>query len=118
MGFDIRKKGKNEKAKEFVREMKEKYKKARVALVKSQKEMKRQADKSKKEVEEYKVDDKILINTKDFLMELMKSVMRRFGHGQFLFSFSFIFLLYRNFVCLFFSFLFSDDEEARDIAVT
>ena len=118
MGFDIRKKGKNEKAKEFVREMKEKYKKARVALVKSQKEMKRQADRSRKEVEEYRVGDKILISTKDFLMELMKSVMRHFGHRQFLFSFSFIFLLYRNFVCLFFSFLFSDNEEAHDIAVT
>ena len=80
MGFDIRKKGKNEKAKEFVREMKEKYKKARVVLVKSQKEMKRQADRSRKEVEEYRVGDKILISTKDFLMELMKSVMRHFGH--------------------------------------
>jgi len=44
MGFDIRKKGKNEKTEEFAREMKEKYEEARVALVRSQKEMKRQAD--------------------------------------------------------------------------
>ena len=36
MGFDIRKKGKNEKAEEFVKEMKEKHKEAKVALVKSQ----------------------------------------------------------------------------------
>jgi len=35
MGFDIRKKGKNEKAEEFVREMKERHKEARAALVKS-----------------------------------------------------------------------------------
>ena len=35
MGFDIRKKGKNEKAKEFVREMKERHEKTKVALVKS-----------------------------------------------------------------------------------
>ena len=41
IGFDIRKKGKNEKAEEFAREMKEKHKEARVALTKSQKEMKR-----------------------------------------------------------------------------
>ena len=41
MGFDIRKKGKNEKAEEFVKEMKERHEEARVALVKSQEEMKR-----------------------------------------------------------------------------
>ena len=35
MGFDIRKKGKNEKAEEFVKEMKEKHKEARAALMKS-----------------------------------------------------------------------------------
>jgi len=41
IGFDIRKKGKNEKAKEFAREMKERHEEARVALVRSQKEIKR-----------------------------------------------------------------------------
>ena len=41
MGFDIRKKGKNEKTEEFVREIKERHEEARVALVKSQEEMKR-----------------------------------------------------------------------------
>ena len=35
MGFDIRKKGKNEKVEEFVREMKGRHKEARAALVKS-----------------------------------------------------------------------------------
>ena len=35
MGFDIRKKGKNEKAEEFVKEMKKRYEKDRVALIKS-----------------------------------------------------------------------------------
>ena len=46
--------------------------------------------------------DDILI----YLNNMSEHVMRRFGHGQFLFSFSFIFWLYRNFVFLFFSFLF------------
>ena len=41
MGFDIRKKGKNKKAEEFVKETKEKYEEVRTALVKSQEEMKR-----------------------------------------------------------------------------
>jgi len=77
MGFDIRKKGKNEKAEEFARKMKERHKEARAALVKSQEEMKRQADRSRKEVEEYRVGDKVLISTKDFLMELMKRVTKK-----------------------------------------
>ena len=63
MGFDIRKKGKNEKAEEFAREIKERHEEARAALVKSQEKMKRQTDRSRKEAEEYRVGDKILIST-------------------------------------------------------
>jgi len=77
MGFDIRKKGKNEKAEEFVREIKERHKEARVALVKSQEEMKKQADRNRKEAKEYRVGDKILISTKDFLRELMKRATKK-----------------------------------------
>ena len=77
MGFDIRKKGKNEKAEEFVKEMKERHEEARAALVKSQKEMKRQADRSRKEVEEYRVGDKVLISTKDFSAKLMKRATKK-----------------------------------------
>jgi len=39
--------------------------------------MKRQADRSRKEAEEYRVDDKVLISTKDFLMELMKRATKK-----------------------------------------
>ena len=48
--------------------------------------------------------------------KLSRSVMKRSGHGQFLFYF----LLFSDFIGIlfFFSFLFRDDEEARDIAVT
>jgi len=77
MGFDIRKKRKNEKAEEFVKEIKERYEEARTALVKSQEKMKRQVDRSRKEVEEYRVDDKVLISTKDFSAELMKRVTKK-----------------------------------------
>ena len=77
MGFDIRKKGKNEKAEEFVKEMKERHEEARAVLVKSQEEMKRQVDRSRKEVEEYRVGDKVLISTKDFSAELMKRVTKK-----------------------------------------
>ena len=77
MGFDIRKKGKNEKAEEFAREMKKRHEEARATLVKSQEEMKRQADRNRKEAEEYRVGDKVLISTKDFLMELMKRATKK-----------------------------------------
>ena len=74
MGFDIRKKRKNVKIKEFVKEMKNRHK---MALIKLQEEMKRQADRNRKEVEEYRVGDKVLISTKDFLMEWMKRLTRK-----------------------------------------
>ena len=77
MGFNIRKKGKNVKAEEFVKEMKDKHEKAKAALVKSQEEIKRQADRNRKEAEEYRVGDKVLISTKDFLMELIKRVIKK-----------------------------------------
>jgi len=77
MSFDIRKKGKNEKTEEFAREMKERHEEARAALVRSQEEMKRQADRSRKEAEKYRVDDKVLISMKDFSMELMKRAIKK-----------------------------------------
>ena len=77
MDFDIRKEGKNEKAEEFAREMKERHEEARAALVKAQEEMKRQTDRNRKEAEEYRVEDKVLISTKDFSMELMKRAMKK-----------------------------------------
>jgi len=70
MGFDIRKKGKNVKAEEFMKEMKDRHKETKAALMKSQKEMKKQAEK-------YRVGDKVLISTKDFPMEWMKRLTRK-----------------------------------------
>ena len=77
IGFNIRKKGKNEKAEEFIREMKERYKEARAVLVRSQEKMKRQVDRNRKKAEEYRVGDKILISMKDFSAELMKRAMKK-----------------------------------------
>ena len=39
--------------------------------------MKRQADRSRKEAEEYRVGDKVLISTKDFSAKLMKRVTKK-----------------------------------------
>ena len=77
MSFDIRKKEKNVKAEEFMKEMKDRYEEIKVALIKSQEKMKRQTNKNRKEAEEYKVGDEVLISTKDFLMKLMKKVTKK-----------------------------------------
>ena len=77
IGFDIRKKRKNMKAEEFVKEMKDRHEKAKAVLVRSQEKMKKQADRNRREIEEYRVGDKVLISTKDFLMEWMKRLMRK-----------------------------------------
>ena len=39
--------------------------------------MKRQADRSRKEAEEYRVGNKMLISTKNLLMELMKGATKK-----------------------------------------
>ena len=77
MGFDINKKGKHMKAEEFVKEMKDRHEKAKIALIKFQEEMKRYVDRIRKETEEYRVGNKVLISTKDFLIELMKRAMKK-----------------------------------------
>jgi len=65
------------KAEEFVKEIKNRHEEAKVALIKSQEEIKRYANKNRKEAEEYKVGDKVLISTKNFPMELIKRAMKK-----------------------------------------
>jgi len=65
MGFEMRKKGKFEKAEEFATRMKEVHKEAEVALRKSQKEIRKYANRKRSKVEECKVGDWILLSTKD-----------------------------------------------------
>jgi len=57
MGFEIRKKGKFEKAEEFATRMKEVNKEVEAALKKSQEEMRKYADRKRSEIEEYRVGD-------------------------------------------------------------
>ena len=77
VGFDIRKKRKNVKVEEFAREMKDRHEEVKSALVRLQEEIKRQADRNRKEVEEYRVEDKVLISMKNFPMELMKRATKK-----------------------------------------
>ena len=69
MKGNIRKKGKVEKATEFVERMKKVYKKARVALKKVQEDMKRQADRRRKKSKDWKKRDKVLLSTKDLVFK-------------------------------------------------
>jgi len=55
MGFEMKKKGKFKKTKEFATRMKEVYKKAKATLKKSQEEIKRYTNKKRSEMEEYQV---------------------------------------------------------------
>ena len=57
MGRDIRKKEKVKSATEFVERMKKVHEEAEAALKKTQKEMKRYADRGRKETEEWKKGD-------------------------------------------------------------
>ena len=68
MGGDIRKKRKVEKATEFVERMK-KIQEAGVALKKAQEDMKRQADRGRKETEDWKKGDKVMLSIRDLVFK-------------------------------------------------
>ena len=65
MRADIRKKEKVEKATEFAERMKKVQEEAKAALRKMQEEMKWQVDRERKEVEEWKKRDKVMLSMKD-----------------------------------------------------
>jgi len=69
MGEDIRRKGKMEKAMEFVEKLKRVQEKAEAALKKTQEEIKRYTDRNRKETEEWKKEDKVMLSTKDLVFK-------------------------------------------------
>jgi len=69
MGGDIRKRGKVEKATEFVERIKKVHEEAGAALKKAQEDMKRQADRGRKETEDWKKKDRVLLSTKDLVFK-------------------------------------------------
>ena len=75
IGVDIRKKRKVEKAIEFVERMKKIQEEAGVVLKKKQEDMKRQVDRGRKESEEWKKSDRIMLSTKDLVFK--KRLMRK-----------------------------------------
>ena len=69
MGGDIRKKGKVESATEFVQRMKKVQEEAEVALKKTQEDITRYADRERKEMEEWKKENRVLLSTKDLVFK-------------------------------------------------
>ena len=82
MEFEVRKKEKYEGAEKFVTKMKEIQKKAKTALEKKMKEMKKYADRKREEVNEYKVGNLVMLSTKDLKYQMVsrrtEKLMERF----------------------------------------
>ena len=82
IGEDIRKMGKVESATEFIERMKKVHEEAGVALKKMQQEIKRYADRSRKETEKWEKGDRVLLSMKDLVFKerptrkLMKRYIR------------------------------------------
>jgi len=71
IGFKMRKKGRYEGAEKFVTKMREIQEKAKAALGKAQKEMKKYANRKRAEVNEYKVEDLVMLSTKDLKYQMI-----------------------------------------------
>jgi len=70
MGFEMRKKGRFEKAEEFAMRIKEVHEEAEAALKKSQEEMRKYTDRKRSEAEEYRAGDWVLLSTKDLKYQI------------------------------------------------
>ena len=71
MGFELRKKGKFERAERFAKRMKEVQGEAKAALGRAQEDMRRYADRHRGEAVEYKVGDLVLLSTKDLKWQIV-----------------------------------------------
>jgi len=69
MEGDIRKREKVEKVTEFVERMKKVHEEVGVALKKAQEDMKRQVDRERKESENWKKGDRVLLSIKDLVFK-------------------------------------------------
>jgi len=71
MGFKGRKKGKYAGAEKFIEKMKEIQEKAKVALGKVQADMKKYTNRKRSDIEEYKVEDLVMLSTKDLKYQMI-----------------------------------------------
>jgi len=82
IGFEERKKRKYKGAKKFIEKMKEIQEKAKAVLGKVQEEIKKYTNRKRKEVDNYKVGDLVMLSTKDLKYQMVgrrtEKLMERF----------------------------------------
>jgi len=71
MGFKGRKKGKYAGAEKFVEKMKEIQEEAKAVLRKAQEDIRKYADKKRSDTDEYKVEDLVMLSTKDLKYQMV-----------------------------------------------
>jgi len=71
MGFKGRKKEKYAGVEKFIEKMKEIQEEVKAALEKAQEEMRKNADRKRSDVEEYKVGDLVMLSTKDLKYKMV-----------------------------------------------
>ena len=69
MRVDLGRKRKMKKTMKFAKRMRKVQEEAGAVLMRAQEEIKRQADRGRKEVEVWKVEDKIMLSTKDLVFK-------------------------------------------------
>ena len=72
MGFELRKKRKYEGAERFAERIRSVQKETKVALQKVQENMKQYTDRERGEAEKYRVDDLVLLSTKDLKYQMAR----------------------------------------------
>ena len=82
MEFEVRRKGRYERAEKFVIKIKEVQEEAKTALGKAQEEIKKYINRKRGEVDKYKVGDLVILSTKDLKYQMvsrrMEKLMERF----------------------------------------
>ena len=71
IGFEIKKKRKYEDAEKFITKIREIQEKAKAVLGKVQEKMKKYTNKKKEEANEYKVEDLVILSTKDLKYQIV-----------------------------------------------
>ena len=80
MGIDLRRKGKIEKATEFAERIRKVQEEVEAALMKAQKEMKKQVDRGRRKAENWEVGDRFMLSMKDLVFKerLAKKLIERY----------------------------------------
>jgi len=71
MGFEGRKKGKYQGAEKFIEKIKEIQEEAKAVLEKAQEEIKKYINRKRREVDDYKVRDLVMLSTKDLKYQMV-----------------------------------------------